>query len=708
MKLILILTVGFAVQACPQEHHFRRHDRHIQQRLRDSNVFPPALDRNEKILIDSINASSLSIWSEYYTHRRNVAGEDDTVPKWTAKQWEDHGFSSRLDGYYVFLNYPVHRSLQLNHVNGSTYQPTLEEGVLDIDKTTTDHDRVPAYHGYSFSGNASAEYVYVGRGQRVDFDRLKSLGVTLEGKIALAKYGGPYRGIKVKNAQDYGMVGAVIFTDPGDDRNMTEAKGFAAYPDGPARNPTSIQRGSVTLITTYPGDPTTPGFPSKEDSPRMEKKTVPIIPSLPISWIEVQPLLQALNGHGISAEMVNRSNWVGAIPDVSYSTGPTPGATLSMSNIMESRNAWIWNTIGIINGTNEDEVVIVGNHHDAWMIGGAADPHSGSTILIELAKAFGKLLKTGWKPKRTIILASWDAEEYGLVGSTEWVEEYVPWLKDSVVSYLNIDVGVSGSIPDFSATPDLHSLTTSIAKKVIWPDGKDRTLYDIWEEKSGDIDPLGAQSDYTAFLHRGGIAAIDLGTTRAPYDPIYHTHSNYDSYYWMSTYADPGFVIHKAIGQYLTLMLYHLVDDDSIPLEPANYGPEMRAYLEELEQIISSSNATANLDLSTLKDAISSFEESAQQFNTLRASAILTNPDLLTELNHKARDFSRGFISQGGLPDRPFYQHLIFAPGVDTGYAPVTFPGITEAVTAGNLTLASEFIEKTTKAIIVAAAILKA
>lgn len=277
-----------------------------------------------------------------------------------------------------------------------------------------------------------------------------------------------------------------------------------------------------------------------------------------------------------------------------------------------------------------------------------------------------------------------------------------------MVSYLNIDVGVSGTIPDFSATPDLHNLTTSIAKKVIWPDGKDRTLYDIWEEKAGDIDPLGAQSDYTAFLHRGGIAAIDLGTTRAPYDPIYHTHSNYDSYHWMSTYADPSFVIHKAIGQYLTLMLYHLVDDDSLPLEPANYGPEMRAYFEELELIVASSNNTAGLDLATLKDAIAAFEDSAQQFNTLRASAILTNLDLLTELNHKARDFSRGFISQGGLPDREFYQHLIFAPGVDTGYAPVTFPGITEAVTAGNLTLAREFIEKTTKAIIAAAAILNA
>jgi N-acetylated-alpha-linked acidic dipeptidase len=219
---------------------------------------------------------------------------------------------------------------------------------------------------------------------------LIALNITLHGKIALAKYGGPFRGLKVKNAQAFGMIGAVIFTDPGDDRNMT-AKNYDTYPDGPARNPTSIQKGSVMDLSTYPGDPTTPGYPSKEGVERKEKKTVPKIPSLPISWIEARPLLIALNGRGAGAKTVDRLNWVGGVDGVDYSSGPSK-AVLSMSNIMRDEINWIHNAIGIVNGTNEDEVVIVGNHHDSWMIGGAGKsdmqagvlnktkPDSGSTF----------------------------------------------------------------------------------------------------------------------------------------------------------------------------------------------------------------------------------------------------------------------------------------------------------------------------------------
>jgi N-acetylated-alpha-linked acidic dipeptidase len=213
---------------------------------------------------------------------------------------------------------------------------------------------------------------HAGRGQQEDFTRLLDLGIPLKGKIALAKYGGPFRGLKVQNAEAFGMIGVVIFTDPGDDRNMT-AKNYATYPEGPARNPTSIQKGSVAFLSTYPGDPTTPGYPSKEGVERMEKRTVPGIPSLPISWIEVKPMLMALNGRGADARTVNRPNWVGAIDGVDYNTGPSK-TTLSLVNIMRDEFNWIHNAVGIINGTDEDEVVIVGNHHDAWMIGGAGKP----------------------------------------------------------------------------------------------------------------------------------------------------------------------------------------------------------------------------------------------------------------------------------------------------------------------------------------------
>ena len=220
--------------------------------------------------------------------------------------------------------------------------------------------------------------LYIGRASQKDFNRLVTLGVDLKGKIALTKYGGPYRGVKVKNAQAFGMIGVIIFTDPSDDRNMT-MKNYATYPEGPARNPSSIQRGSVVDLSRYPGDPTTPGYPSKEGVQRMEKKTVPSIPSLPISWIEARSLLVALNGHGIDAKTVDGANWIGAIDGVEYSTGPSK-ATLSLSNVMEDDIRWIHNAIGIVNGTNEDEVVIVGNHHDSWMIGGAGKQRGDSYI----------------------------------------------------------------------------------------------------------------------------------------------------------------------------------------------------------------------------------------------------------------------------------------------------------------------------------------
>ncbi|KAF2622625.1 N-acetylated-alpha-linked acidic dipeptidase-like protein 2 [Macroventuria anomochaeta] len=706
-SLFLLATIG--AEACQRERVFKHHAHGLIKRQAANATFPPVLDPNEQILINSFDNTSISTWSYYYTHGDHIAGRNESMAQWTADKWAEYGFTSRLDEYYVFLNYPVSHSLVLTYPNGSTYTPTLEEAVLEEDPTTSYPNSISTFHGYSFTGNASAEYVYVGRGQQADFERLQALGVKLEGKIALAKYGGPFRGLKVKNAQDYDMIGIVIFTDPGDDGNMTEAKGQLAYPDGPARNPTTVQRGSVQYVSTYPGDPTTPGYVSKENSPRSDRSIItPQIPSLPISWAAAQPLLQALNGFGPSSTNINRTGWVGAIPGANYSVGAGSGATLDLSNVMNDTYGSIWNAIGIINGTLEDEVVIVGNHRDAWIIGGAADPNSGSAVLIELAKAFGELAKTGWKPARTIVLCSWDAEEYGLVGSTEWVEEYIPWLKNAAVSYLNIDIAASGPIPDISATPDLHAISTSLMKKIVYPfrGSSNQTMYDVWSTIDGTVGVLGSGSDYTAFLHRG-IAAIDMSAGGGPNDPVYPYHSNYDSYHWMTTFGDPGFHTHKAIGQYLTLLLYHMVNDPVVPLQPADYVKELNTYLTALNTTIASANAT--VDLSALVDAISTFETLAQQFNDLRDQAVANNDTaLITAQNHKARDFSRGFTSQGGLPTREFYQHTIFAPGRDTGYAPVTFPGITESITFDDdADLAQEWVEKTSAAILVAASILK-
>nr|AJD23169.1 glutamate carboxypeptidase [Onygena corvina] len=698
MKLdhfLLLALATAAVDGCVRERDIGSVDPFSELAKRsEGQLHLPHLSKFESMLLNSFDNTTVDTWAYYYTHGLHIAGTNRSMAQWTADKWAESGFTSSVVSYDVYLNYPVSHSLSLTHSDGSTWKASLEEDVLAKDDTTSYPDRVPTFHGYSASGNASAEYVYIGRGQKVDFQRLLELGVDLKGKIAIARYGGPFRGLKVKNAQEHGMIGCIIFTDPADDGNVTVAKGHKAYPDGPARNPSSVQRGSVQFLSTYPGDPTTPGYPSRPDSPRVDKSpVVPKIPSIPISQLDAEPILAALDGHGIAGQKVNRTRWVGAL-NTTYSTGPAPGVKLSMSNVMHDTYTPIWNSIGIINGTEQDEVVILGNHRDAWIVGGAADPNSGSAVMIELAKAFGKLQAAGWKPKRTIVLCSWDGEEYGLVGSTEWVEEYLPWLKASTIAYLNVDVAVSGPLPDVGATPELHKIAIEAMKKVVWPykGRRDTSMYDIWKTlNGGEIEVLGSGSDYTSFLHNG-IASLDVGAGGdGSTDPVYHYHSNYDSYHWMSTFGDPGFHTHVAVGQFLGLLAYHLSTDEIAPLDVTNYGIEMTKYYQKLKKYVAASQYK---DL----DAVSKLQRKARYHRS--------NRKLVKHLNSVYRDFGRGFVSQGGLPDREFYKHMLYAPGLDTGYAPTTFPGVTEAIDAKNRTRAAEFVERASNAIYVAAGIL--
>ncbi|KAJ0159867.1 putative glutamate carboxypeptidase, partial [Colletotrichum tanaceti] len=483
--------------------------------------------------------------------------------------------------------------------------------------------------------------------------------------------------------------------------------------DGPARHPSAVQKGSVLFLSTHPGDPTTPGYPSHEGVDRADISPVtPKIPSIPISYAAAEPLLRALDGFGASAADVNRTVWAGAL-GAEYSTGPAPGVTLHLDNLMEGRITPIWNVVGHLNGTNADETIVIGNHRDTWMVGGNGDPNSGSAILVEFTKAVNALVSRGWKPRRNIVLASWDAEEYGLVGSTEWVEDHVDWLTETAVAYLNIDVAVSGPRPNLATTPELHTIGTELFKKVIYPNfgAFNISLYDAWQEASGGIvEALGSGSDYTGFLHRG-INSLDVGSGGGPTDPIWHYHSNYDSYHWMATFGDPGFVQHAAIGQYLALLAFHLADDEVLPIDVPNYAAELRAYLEDLVEYAEAEGASAaGLDLSELSDAVDVFAARADEVKALERLAVATDDAaLIAVVNHKYRDFQRGFVSQGGLPGREFYKHVVTAPGLDTGYAPVLFPGITEGIQygGGNLTVAQEWVSKTARGILRAADIIK-
>ncbi|OHF00646.1 PA domain-containing protein [Colletotrichum orchidophilum] len=707
----LALTYAALASACQRDFFVeKRHTHRKPITKRADDVWPPVLSDEETILVNAFDNVTVDEWSDYYGHQVKLAGLGKGAAQWTADRWTENGFDAHLNEYHVYLSYPVHASLQITYANGTTSDVRLDEDVLEEDDVTGREDRQPTFHGYSASGNVAGEYVYVGRGSQADFDRLVELGVELEGKIALARYGGLFRGLKVKNAQDHGMIGAVIFTDPGDDGNQTVANGYEAYPHGPARNPSSVQKGSVLFLSTHPGDPTTPGYPSHEGVERADISPVtPKIPSIPISYASAEPLLQALDGFGVSAEEVNRTIWAGAL-NANYSSGPTPGVTLHLDNLMEGKITPIWNVIGRINGTNADETIVIGNHRDTWMIGGNGDPNSGSAILVEFTKAVNVLVSKGWTPRRNIVIASWDAEEYGLIGSTEWVEDNANWLTETAVAYLNIDVAVSGPRPALATTPELQTVGTEIFKKIIYPNfgGFNISLYDAWLESSeGIVESLGSGSDYTGFLHRG-INSLDVGSNNGASDPIWHYHSNYDTYHWMANFGDPNFLVHAAIGQYLTLLAFHLADDEVLPIDVPNYATELRAYLSDLEEYAESEGA--EIDLSELSDAIEVFATRADEVKALEQLAVATgDADLITVVNHKYRDFQRGFISQGGLPDREFYKHVITAPGLDTGYAAVLFPGITEGIQygKGNLTVAEEWVSKTARGILRAADIIK-
>lgn len=366
---LLLATPVFPslVLGCQRDRHF-----HTPNLLKRQSTPLASRSANEQTIIDSFSNNSISDWSYYYTHGDHVAGRNKSQAQWTADKWAEAGIPSSLAEYTVFLNYPLNNSLSMTYANGSVFHAGLVEDVLEEDETTTWDNRLPSFHGYSATGSASAEFVYVGLGTQRDYQRLADLGVELEGKVALARYGSIFRGLKVKNAQDRGMVACLIYTDPAEDGNVTVANGYEEYPNGGARNPSQVQRGSVQFLSTYPGDPSTPGYPSRENSTRADMSNVlPRIPSIPISEKDARPLIAALEGHGIPGAEVNRTGYVGAINGSSYSSGPAPGVTLNVQNMMEEVYTPIWNSIGVINGTNPDETIIIGNHRDAWIIGGA-------------------------------------------------------------------------------------------------------------------------------------------------------------------------------------------------------------------------------------------------------------------------------------------------------------------------------------------------
>ncbi|KAI4199893.1 MAG: hypothetical protein LQ346_002502 [Caloplaca aetnensis] len=673
----------------------------------------------QDILLKTPNDEKAKEWSRYYTAGPHLAGKNLTQALWTRERWQEFGVSdSSIITYDVWLNYPIDHRLTLLESKSKSredqaynvkYECKLEEDVLDEDPTTGLESRIPTFHGYSASGDVTAQYVYVNFGTFWDFEDLVKANVSLGGKIAIAKYGRGFRGMKVKRAQELGMIGAVLYSDPQEDGAITEENGYKAYPAGPARNPSSVQRGSVEFLSIAPGDPTTIGYPSKPGVPRQDASgAVPSIPSVPISYQDALPILKSLNGHGPSAQDFNEY-WQGGglgYKNVSYNIGPSPPSLkLNLMNKQEYITTPIWNVIGIINGTMADEVIVIGNHRDAWIAGGAADPNSGSAALNEVVRSFGQALKKGWKPLRTIVFASWDGEEYSLIGSTEWVEEYLPWLSVTAVAYLNVDIGCMG--PEFrtAASPLLNKAIYEATGLVQSPNQTvaGQTVRDTW---NGHISTMGSGSDFTAFQDFAGVPSMDMAFVRTTHSPVYHYHSNFDSFHWMSEWGDKSWEYHTGMAKVWALIAASLIESPVIPFSASGYAEALSLYVKAAKAKSRKAD-TPNLPIyeatfQKLESAVERLHNTTVRFD--REAALLQEQVKhgnipwwkwwqkvklyieVKKVNDGYKFLERQFLHQDGLDGRTWFKHVVFAPGRWTGYSGATLPGLIEAIEDNNHT----------------------
>ncbi|KAF7553628.1 hypothetical protein G7Z17_g3500 [Cylindrodendrum hubeiense] len=735
-----ILICGFASFAFhaffswPLEHHGRhgRHGRHGHYTARRKGLSP---EEAQSILFDTPSPEKAEEWSRYYTSGVHLAGKNLSQAEWTKDRWEEWGVKSEIVAYDVYLNYPVDASVSVLEKSEEAsewkvaFKASLEEDIIEEDPSSSVPDRVPTFHGYSASGNVTAPFIYVNYGTYLDFEDLVNAGIDLEGKIAIARYGGIFRGLKVKRAQELGMIGILIYSDPGDDGERTEENGYKTYPDGPARNPSSVQRGSVEFLSVSPGDPSTPGYPSKPGAVRVPVDfATPSIPSIPISYPDALPILKAINGHGPKAsefnEYWNRNLGLG-YKGVEYNIGPTPdNIVVNLYNEQEYVITPIWDVIGIVNGTIPNEVIVVGNHRDAWIVGGAGDPNSGSAVLNEVIRGVGKAVEAGWKPLRTIVFASWDGEEYSLIGSTEWVEEYLPWLSDANVAYVNVDVGVGGPGFRAAAAPLLNQVLRDVTALVPSPNQtvKGQTVGDLW---NGKIATMGSGSDFTAFQDFAGIPCIDMGFKEDAESSVYHYHSNYDSFYWMSEFGDPGFKYHKTMAQILGLTIAKLADTAVIPFSAKEYAESLQGYLDKVEaKFEPASEPLSDDDMFTLRatatsDAVLGSEDAFKKgLDSIRESLIILRykageldelaadassqleqgipwwnivarfrlSQTIAKVNTQYKLLERSFLYEGGLDGRSWFKHVVFAPGLWTGYSGAVFPGLVESIDAKDFT----------------------
>ncbi len=594
------------------------------------------------------------------------------VAEYVAGLLKEWGLDVRIEEYEALLPYPTHRELEM--VAPVKFHAKLHESAVHEDKDSTDKNQLPTYNAYSASGNVTGQLVYVNYGLPEDYEELAKHGIDVHGMIVIARYGKSWRGTKPKVAQEHGALGCLIYSDPREDGYFQGE----SFPKGAYRPAAGVQRGSVLDMPVAVGDPLTPGWASEKGGKKLdikEAKTIMKIPVLPISYEDARPLLENLGGPVVP------EGWRGALP-LTYHMGAGP-AVVRMKTDFDWTNKPLFDVIATIPGsTFPDEWVIFGNHHDAW-VNGADDPVSGASSLLEVARSLAALHKQGWQPKRTIKIALWDGEEFGLMGSTEWVEKHADELTAKAVAYFNSDSNGKGAL-GVGGSPALEVFMKEVLRDVDNPVTKESLLKSAGSsgEKKKDeefrLGPLGAGSDYVAFFHHVGVASMNTGFSGNS-SGVYH--SIYDSFYWYTHFSDSDFAFGKALSEVNATAALRMADADVLPFEFGSFAKTVQGYVDELKKLKDASK----LDLSEVTGELDKLKPAAAAFDSelSRGGWVSARPSALAPLNIVLYRSERALLNQNGLPGREWYRHEISAPGLYTGYGAKTLPGVREAAEGG-------------------------
>ena len=646
-----------------------------------SEASAPEQSAIERRFLQMPSADRIRESNRFFSSAPHIAGSprDRELADYIRDQFTAFGFETvTMSTYDVLLPWPEETTVEM--VAPHAWRASMREEPVpgDVYTEAPPEQLGLAYHAYSASGDVTAPVVYAGSGNPEDYDRLEAIGIPIRGAIALVRYSVPYsyRGFKALTAQQRGAAGLLIYSDPADD-------GFAkgrVYPEGPWGPPSHVQRGGIAYDFLVPGDPLTPGWASTPAAPRIDRSeaaSLPAIISAPLSWKDASVLLESIGGPEAPSE------WRGALP-LTYRLGGGP-LVVHMRVRADDRVRPIWTVTGMIRGSERpDQLVIVGNHRDAWTYGGV-DPSSGTAAMMELARTLSVLTRGGWRPKRSIVFASWDAEEFTLTSSTEWGEEHAGSLQQNAVAYINVDSAASGRHFTASAVPALNRLIGEVAQTVRDPVAHIPIAAAFRDTVAADTLPggssrdlvsnrLGSGSDYTVFLNFLGVPVADV-SFRGPYG-VYH--SIYDNHNWVARIGDPGFRYHVALVQIWGLMLLRLANADTLPLDYEDYGRRVEEFVNEVEKTWSSPS-----DLGEARAAARALREAGLEVEARRLRALSTrNTTTLEALDRQLMRAERALLDPNGLPGRPWYRHLVFAPKFT--YAPEVLPGVVDAVRQGD------------------------